>query len=176
MSDQRTLATKLIALRVLKDLIAEADTAVREQLSALMLPGDRATAAVFADSSDDAVPVGHVLKTKGTTATMTAAVTDIDSLVAWCKIHCPTEVQTIEVVRPSFQKRLIDEVKVCGGWIIPESGEVLPVDGVMVSAGTLGKPTLQVKPSENAQAIVRSAWQDGRLAVEDVLALPGGDS
>ncbi|MCW2601832.1 MAG: hypothetical protein JWM02_3661 [Frankiales bacterium] len=174
MSDQRTLATRLIALRILKDLVADADTAVREELSALMLPGDRATAAVFEADTDFPVAVGHVLKTKGTTGSTTAAVTDIDALLAWCKTHAPTEVQTVELVRPAFQKRLLDAVKADGVWMDTETGECFDVDGITVTPPSSGKPVLQVKPSEGAEALVRSAWRDGRLSVEDVLALPAG--
>lgn len=174
---ERVLATRLIALRVLKDMIAKADEQVREQLSALMLPGDRTTAAVFVQGLEgvpgsEAVPVGHVLRTKGTTGTVTAAVTDVDALVQWCQQHVPTEVQTLTVVRPSFQKRLIDDVKAHGGWVDTASGELLEVDGITVTPPTPGKPILQVKPSEGAEEVVRAAWNDGRLTVEDVIALP----
>lgn len=171
MSD-RLAATRLIAARVLRDLLAEQDSQLRQDMQAGMVVGDRATAVVY--ENDEPVVVGHVQLTKGTSTT-TAAVTDAEALLAWVKEHAPTEVQTVELVRPSFQKTLLDQVKSVGGWLDPATGELLDVEGVTVTPAT-PRPTLTVKPTDDAADVVRRAWADGRLSLTDLTALPAGQS
>lgn len=173
MSDQRLAATRLIAARILKDLIGEQDTQLRADMQTGMLIGDRATAVVY-DTDGEPVIVGHVQLTKGSSST-TAAVTDPAALLAWVKEHAPTEIQTVESVRLSFQKALLDHVKADGGWVDAETGVLIEVDGITVSPPS-GKPTLVVKPTEVAAEVIKSAWADGRLALTDLTALPSGAS
>jgi hypothetical protein len=169
---ERSAATRLVALRVLKDAITEADTQARADIQTGMAVGDRTTAVVHLDG--EAVVVGHVQLTKGSSST-TAAVTDTEALLAWVKEHCPSEVQTIELVRSSFQKVLLDRVKADGGWYDEATGEILDVPGVTVTPGT-PRPTLVVKPAEGAAEVVRAAWASGALPLTDLTALPGGDA
>lgn len=168
MSD-RIAATRLISARILKDVLSEADSQLRQDMQAGMVVGDRATAVVY--ENDEPVVVGHVQLTKGTSST-TAAVTDTDALLAWVKAHCPGEVQTVELVRPAFQKALLDHAK-AGGWPDPQTGELLPVEGVTVTPAS-PRPTLTVKPAEGAADVVRRAWQSGALSLTDLTALPAG--
>jgi hypothetical protein len=173
MSDQRTNAAQLIALRVLKDVLGERDTAARAEMQAGMVVGDRTTAVVYGPDGGE-IPVGYVLLGKGSSTT-TASVTDAKALLAWVEEHAPSEVETTVMVRPAFQKRLLDAVKADGGWVLPESGELLDVPGVTVNEAT-PRPTLTVKPAENAEAVIREAWSDGRLSLAELTALPAGTS
>jgi len=171
--DIRALATRLVCLRVLKDAVAQADTACRAALQAALIVGDRATAAVTGEDGHP-VPVGTVTATKGAAGHTTAAVTDVDALVLWCTWHFPDEVQTVTLVRPAFQRRLLDVVKASGGWPDPETGEILEVPGVTVTPPSPGSAGLMVKPTETADAEVRAAWADGRLRFADLTELDGG--
>jgi len=171
--DTRALATRLVCLRVLKDAIAQADAAARAALQAALLVGDRATAAVPGEDGKP-VPVGTVTATKGAAGHATAAVTDMDALVAWCSIWRPTEVQTLTIVRPSYQRVLLDMVKRDGGLLNPDSGEVFKIDGITVTPPTPGAPGLMVKPTEGADAEVRAAWADGRLRFADLTEITDG--
>jgi hypothetical protein len=100
---------------------------------------------------------------------------DPDALLTWVKSHVPSEVQTVELVRTSFQKVLLDRVKADGGWYDEETGEIVPVPGVTVTPGT-PRPSLVVKPAEGAAEVIREAWRTGALTVTDLTALPGGDA
>ena len=171
--DTRALATRLVCLRVLKDAVAQADTATRAALQAALLVGDRATAAVTGEDGQP-VPVGTVTATKGAAGHTTAAVTDVDAFIAWCWKHAHSEVQTVMVVRPAFQRRLLDVVKEYGGWVEGVTGTVLKVDGVTASPPTPGSPGLMVKPTETADAEVRAAWADGRLQFADLTEITDG--
>lgn len=170
--DTRALATRLVCLRVLKDAVAQADTACRAALQAALLVGDRATAAVTGEDGWP-VPVGTVTATKGAAGKVTAAVTDMDALVDWCDVNAPDEV--VASVRTSFQRRLLDVVKANGGWPDPASGEILKVPGVTITLpNTPGAPGLMVKPTETADAEIRAAWADGRLRFTDLTELTDG--
>jgi len=172
--DTRALATRLVCLRVLKDAIAQADAATRAALQAALLVGDRATAAVTGGDGQP-VPVGTVTATKGAAGHTTAAVTDPNALIAWCWKHAYSEVQTVTLVRPAFQRRLLDVVKASGGWPDPDTGEILAVPGVTVTSPTPGSPGLMVKPTETADAEVRAAWADGRLRFADLAEIEAGE-
>ncbi len=158
-----SLATSLVASRVLSDLLKAADASLRAQ-AAGMLVGERAVAAI------GGLPIGTVTRTKPRDGSVTAAVTDEAALVAWCDTHAPDEVQTVRSVRVSFQRVLLDAAKT-GGWPDKTTGEVLDVDGVTVTPATTGTPGLMVKPAEDAEAVIRAAWQDGRLALADLLEI-----
>lgn len=165
---ERSAATRLVALRVLKDVISEADIQARADIQTAMTVGDRTTAVVYLDG--EAVVVGHVQLTKGTSST-TAAVTDADALLVWVKANVPTEVQTVELVRPSFQRVLLDKVKADGGWYDEATGEIVPVPGVTVTPGT-PRPTLVVKPAEGAAEVIKAGWASGALTLSELTALP----
>jgi hypothetical protein len=171
--DARALATRLVCLRILRDAIAKADTATRAALQSALLVGDRATAAVTGVDGQP-VPVGTVTATKGAAGKVTAAVTDMDALAQWCLYYAPDEVQTVTIVRPAFQRRLLDVVKASGGWPDEDTGEVHRVWGVNVSDPTPGAPGLMVKPTETADAEVRAAWADGRLRFADLTEITDG--
>ena len=169
----RTLPTSLVAMSVLKDMLAEADAHVRAELTKQMLPTDRQTAVVYVD--DEAVPVGSVTRKKmDPGGQVTAAVTDIDALVKWCQKHAPGEVQTIVTVRPAFQKRLLDCVKADGGWVSPITGEVLDPDGIETSLTCPSGGGLMVNKTDAGPHLIRAEIAAGRLTFTDVLALPAG--
>ncbi len=171
--DTRALATRLVALRVLKDAVAAADLATRAALLDALLVGDRATAAVTGPDGEP-VTIGTVTATKPSAGSTTAAVTDLAALALWCSWHAPTEVQTVQVINSAFQRKLLDACKRDGGWHDPETGEILEVPGVTVTPPTGGQPGLSVRPADNADAEVRAAWADGRLQFADLAAIEDG--
>ncbi len=171
--DTRALATRLVALRVLKDAVAAADLATRAALLDALLVGDRATAAVTGPDGEP-VTIGTVTATKPSAGSTTAAVTDMPALLAWCTTYAAEEVQTVTVVRPAFQRKLLDAMKAQGGLLDWQTGQVVPVDGITVAPPTSGQPGLMVKPADNADAEVRAAWADGRLQFADLAAIEDG--
>ena len=166
----RTLATQLVAVAVLTDMLAEARDALRVEMLPKMLPGDRQTATVDVDGHG--VKVGSVTSKivepgmRGVTVTNSAALAD------WCRRHAPDELQT--VVRPAFQQRLLDVVLSAGGWPDPSTGEVIAVDGVEFITTAPSSPGLVVTKSKSGPALIRAEIAAGRLTFADVLALPAG--
>ena len=189
-----SLPTRIVAIAVLKDMLAEADTALRAEILAQMLPGDRQTAVVHGaipcpsghlDCTVDcgrckgtgfaraAVPVGSITRKKLAPGGATAAVTDIDALVKWCETHAPTEVQTTVTVRPAFQKAILERVKAEGGWVTIHGELVIP-DGVTRSPGAPSGGGLMVTKTDDGPDLIRAEITAGRLTFAAVLALPDG--
>ncbi len=172
--DTRALATRLVCLRILKDAIAKADAETRAAFLAASLVGIREVAAVPNPNGGTPITVGTVTAKEPVGGHTTAAVTDLDAFIAWCWEHAHSEVQEVWVVRPAFQRRLLDVVKASGGWPDPDSGEILEVPGVTVTPPTSGAPGLMVKPTDTADAEVRAAWADGRLRFADLTEITDG--
>lgn len=167
-ADPRTLALRLIALRVLKDTVGEADATVRQQTQAGMLVGDRVTAALGAEV------IGHVQLTKGRGGSVSAVVEDEAALLAWVTEHHPDEVVTTRSVRRSFLTHLLDTVRAEGVYVDKRSGEAMDLPGVSLSSSADSPPTLAVKPTAGAAEAVRQAWRDGTLTLTDLTAITDG--
>lgn len=93
-------------------------------------------------------------------------VQDKDALLAWCRKHLPMAIETVEQVRPDTAKRLADQVKMYGGWPDPETGEIVPVDGIGA-----GDPSPRVVLDKNAEQVLAAAWQAGEIDFAGMLAL-----
>lgn len=148
-------ATRLLALRVLKDWIAAEDRALREEMCADLVVGERYSGLL--DPADKESLLGFVQLTKGRES---ATVTDPAALLAWVEDHCPDEVVTTRQVRPAFVTALLGSVKADGGWIEPHTGQLLDVPGIEVRTAS---PTLTVKPTAEADALVAEAVATRRL-------------
>ena len=169
-----SLPTRIVAIAVLKDMLAEADTALRAEILAQMLPGDRQSAVVY-NAAGDGVQVGSITRKKLEPGGQpTAAVNDLDALVAWCQKYAPSEVQMIVTVRPAFQKRLLDVVKTHGAWVSPITGEVLIPDGLELSATGPSGGGLMVTKTDDGPDLIRAEIAAGRLTFADVLAIEAG--
>jgi hypothetical protein len=154
---QRELAQRLLALRVIKDWVAAEDRRLREEAAAGLVVGERVSGAI--DPGDPDTLLGFVQLTK---ARESVGVTDRDAFTEWVAEHAPGEIVTIparEDVRASFVAAVCASVKAHGGWVTPE-GECVPVDGVEV---TTGQPTVTVKPTAEADALVAAALASRRL-------------
>lgn len=149
-------AARLLALRVIKDWIAAEDRKLRDEMCAELVVGERYSGLL--DPADKESLLGFVQLTK---ARETASVVDGEALLAWVEEHCPGEVVTTRSVRPAFVTALLASVKADGGWISPD-GELVDVDGVEVRTGS---PTLTVKPTAEADGLVREALAARRLAL-----------
>lgn len=157
----RERAARLVAIRVLKDRIAEEERALREDAVADLMVGEKVVGALPTD--DQPEPIGYVQLTKGRES---ATVVDADALLSWAEKYAPDEVVTTRSVRPSFVAAVLSAVKKDGGWVDPATAEVVDVDGVEVSTGS---PILTVKPNADAHRLVLEALAGRRFA------LPGGD-
>lgn len=101
--------------------------------------------------------------------TQKAVVTDEAKFLAWAKEHAPTEVVTVEQVRPSFAALVLRSVKERGGWLDKSIGEYVPVPGVEVETG---EPYARAELSDGAEDVIRRAWRSGDLNLGGLLALP----
>ena len=167
-----SLPTQLVAIAVLKDMLTEADTALRAQILKQMLPTDRQSAVTY-NAEGEPVQVGSVTRKKLEPGRETAAVTDINALVGWCREFAPDEVEIIVTVRPAFQKRLLDVVKAEGGWVTAD-GELLRPDGVVTYMTEASGGGLVVTKTDDGPDLIRAEILAGRLTFADVLALPAG--
>lgn len=150
-------SARLLALRVLSDWVKAEDRRLRDEVCAELVVGERVPGLL--DPADKETLLGFVQLTKGRES---ASVTDPAALLAWVEEHCPGEVVTTKAVRPAFVQALLASVKADGGWVHPATSELLEVDGVEVRTAA---PTLTVKPTAEADALVSEALASRRLAL-----------
>ena len=154
---RRDTATNLLISRVVRDRLAAADKAYREQAREdFDVPGVR-DIGVIGDEQ-----VGSVQLTKPRESW---TVTDPAALLAWVKANAVDEVVTTETVRPSYVQALLARAKEDGIAVDRVSGE--PIPGI---ERRTSEPTLTVKPSEDAAQVIAQAFADGRLSFADVAA------
>lgn len=160
----RDRATRLLALRVAKDWIAAEERQLRDDTAAELTVGERVPGLL--DPANKDTLLGFVQLTKGRES---VAVTDKDAFMEWVAEHAPGEIVTVparEDVRASFVAAITAAVKRDGGWPDPTTGEIVTVDGV---ESVVGAPTLMVKPTAEADALVADALASRRLQLT-----PGG--
>lgn len=153
-------AARLLVLRVVKDWVAAEEKSLRTSVTADLVVGERVPGVL--DPGDPDSLLGFVQKVKGRE---TVAVTDREAFMEWVAEHAPGELVKIparEDVRTSFVAAVVSAVKADGGWTDPSTGELIPVDGV---ESVVSEPTLTVKPTAEADGIVRDALASRRLAL-----------
>lgn len=155
---RQEMATRLLAIAVVKGRIAEEERRLRVALTAGLVTGAR-EAGVIDPADPEGTALGFVTKKKGATS---ARVTDPAALLGWAREFAPSEVVNVPTVRPAFVTRLLDAVKKDGGWVDPETSELIDVDGVQV---VTGDPGLMVKASDEADRLVSEALAGHRLAL-----------
>ena len=168
-----SLPTQLVAIAVLKDMLTEADTALRAQILKQMLPTDRQSAVTY-DAEGEPVQVGSVTRKKlEPGGKPTVSVADYDALIKWCRKHAPDEVETVFTVRPAFAKRLLQLAEIGGGYV-DHNGELSYPDGVVRSTTAPSGGGLMVNKTDDGPDLIRAEILAGRLTFADVLALPAG--
>lgn len=161
---RRDLAVRLVAIRVLKDRLTQHENSLRAAVREAMVEGDRDVCVVDVGDGGKPLPVGTVGLAK---AAESWRVTDTAALLEWVKANRPTEVVSVEQVRPAYVTALLAQVKADGG-IADDNGELVEVPGVECRTG---EPTLQVKPNHDAARLVETAWNAGTLTMADLLAV-----
>lgn len=146
----RDIARDLLVLKVLSERLREAKTPLEAHARELMEPSDR-TAVKMGDEL-----LGTVTVVNGR---RTPRVADERALLAWVKDQYPSEVQTVETVRPAFVKAVLDAARDFGEPVDPRTGEV-GVPGVVVGTG---ESYPMIRLTADADAVVATAWQAGRL-------------
>ena len=163
MNRSRELATRLLILRVLRDRLAAADTAAREEARAVF---DRPGVRDIGLAGDE--QIGHVRLDKATT---TATLTDEAAHLAWCQEHAPEAVETVVRVRNDVVMRHLRSMREYGAVADEATGEMVAVPGIRVADGD---PRLVVLPLKDADAVVAGAVARGELSFVDIVrALPG---
>lgn len=100
-------------------------------------------------------------------STEAPVIDDIAALTKWCRERHPSEVETVEQIRPAFQAALLARL-VCDGDVVvdPDTGEIVP--GMAVRRG--GMPmSLTIRPSREVRDEYTAAGErlvDGLLLVE----------
>lgn len=107
-----------------------------------------------------------------------AAVTDAEAFTAWVMQNFGTEIERkfVTVVKPGFQKKILDEITAAGvvEWVDAGTGVIHEVPGVTMQGRAAY--TRMTVPDMGKAAIAR-AWREGRLgaAVPPALAPAAGE-
>lgn len=158
----------VVAAAVLRKAVAAVDGAARERLLMMMAPGDRQ--GVWVDTPTGRVKVGSVTLTEPAAPRTVRKVTDPAVFLAWVKQHRPEEVIHIETVRTSY------ETAVLGGPEADDNGVVIDNPPGVEWVETSTCSVIQVRTAADAHATITAAVAAGTVALDDVLALPGGGS
>lgn len=165
----------------------------------MSIPEDSLRVAVFKTLADDVTDAGQVIRDglveamralrvkslsaelpDGTeVATLTLAggsavpkVTDPGRFLAWVQQAHPTETEVI--VRPDYQKTLLEAMKKAGRPVDPRTGETVP--GVEFEKTTQYLTPSFAKGDIDGREHIRRAYRDGVITLPDVLALPAGET
>lgn len=146
--------------KVLGDRVKAANAAAKDTVLATGAPGDRVT---------PRLPDGTPLKGASVSIAdgrRSLVVVDEREFLTWVKAQHPTEIVTVEQVRPSYLDALKAAMDGAGPVFDPATGEEIP--GVEARDGD---PYVSVRTAGPAVAAIEAAWQSGTL-LRDVLALP----
>lgn len=145
------LALAEVVLKVMTERLKAAKGQADAELRTTALPGDR-TSAVLPDGTI----AGTLSQAKGR---VRVSVTDRDKFVAWVAMHYPGEVEQVTTtsVRPSFEKKILDDCKRHGH---PVDARGTEVAGVEVG---VGEPYAMTKVADGAEDAIASAYQSGQL-------------
>lgn len=194
--EDRALATRAVALRVLADVVAAERAATVRALEERMMPGDRVQAAVYPDGQVP-VDVGMVYRSKPKAGGRDAIVSDVDVFLEWAAAVAPEEVVVHREIKPGmldaaldvlervlpaavqksryanrpWLERVLREAAAGGGHVNPGTGELVdgPPPGVDVVEVPGAKATVTVKPSPAAAEVIVEALRAGTLHVRDVV-------
>jgi hypothetical protein len=159
MTDVHGLAVQAVALKALADRVAERLEEVKAELAEAIGPGDRTAARL-----NDGTKVGTVTYTN---AAVRARVLHPGELSRWVQANYPDEI--VPVVRPSFEKLLLDTSKKAGQPCSPD-GEV-DVPGIEVYTG---RPYLTIRPEGWGLTAAWPKWVEV-LTANAERAISGGE-
>jgi hypothetical protein len=154
MTDARTLAVHVVALRVLADRVKDRTAEVKAELQAQLDVGDRKNAQLPNGDS-----VGAITYTRGRSG---ARVVDEKAFTEWVTANYPDELVT--TVRSSFRDAVLANAKTAGA-PVDSNGEYVPGVGLYQS-----EPYLSAKPLPGAAGVILSA-----VRLDHVLAIEAAD-
>ena len=160
MTDPKELTRLALTVGVVKAKVTAADTALRQQLAAVLDPSERIPGRI-----GDA-KIGSASKTDPKPA---ARITNGALFRQWVKDNRPEEIVTVEAVNSAFEKALLKIVTDCGG-MTTEDGEVFDVPGVEIVPGV---PTVRVIPDEGAEQVIAAALAKDGLTLAQLLDAAG---
>jgi hypothetical protein len=153
-TDTRTLAVHVVALRVLADRVKDRTAEVKAELQAQLDVGDRKNAQLPNGDS-----VGAITYTRGRSG---ARVADENAFTEWVTANYPDELVT--TVRSSFRDAVLSNAKNDGA-AVTANGEIIP--GVELYHS---EPYLSAKPLPGAAEVILSA-----VRLDHVLAIQAAD-
>lgn len=153
------LDQRIAVLAVLAARIKAEDAVLREQRRTTIRPGQRSPVVLPGDDAE----LAWVSMTKPSGGgRLTADVTDLAALVAWCREHRPSALT--QTVRESDQRALCEEAKA--------TGEAIP--GITLSETRPSSATLRVNVEDGAFERLLDAVRSGRIDLQQALALGAG--
>lgn len=148
MSDLDRLTLRAAVLKILSDRVNQAFRDAKDEVAAVLGVEGRKNA-VLEDNKIASVSVA-----KGRTSVSSEAL-----LTRWVAENYPTEVETVERVRPAFLDQIKKASEAAGQPCSP-FGE-LDVPGI-----AMGDPYPMVRKTAGADELVERLWQEGRLSVD----------
>jgi hypothetical protein len=139
----------------LKERVAEWEAIAKADLA--MRPGERLAADV------NGLHLGFVTMVKGSKS---AKVINQTALLAYVKSHHPTEVETLEQIRPAFVKKLLDDAA--------KKGALVDADGVVIDGLidiVYGAPYPKSTLADDADITVAALLAKGALGVNGLKEL-----
>jgi hypothetical protein len=139
---------QLALCKWLRDRIKEWETEAKTQLE--LVDGERKAAQL------GGMTVAYVTQVHGRRSV------DVDEkwLLDWVKYHFPTEVETLEQVRPAFRTKLVEQATKWGA--VRDEDGVMYDDGIRVKQG---ESYPMVKPTEEADIVIAGLLSKGALGV-----------
>ena len=133
---------------------AEAKTAIE------LVAGERKAAQL------NGTTIAYTNKVKGRKA---VRVHDEMMLMAYVHSIAPTEIETVEQIRPAYRTKLLDEIQ--------KAGKLKDADGIIWDCVEVveGEPYLTTKLEPDAGIVIAALLAAGRIGVDGLLQLEAGD-
>lgn len=153
MNELDRMAVKAAVLKILNDRVAFAFKAAKAELAELLGPEGR----------KNAVLDGHKLASLSVSKNGRVTVNEM-LLTAWVAEHYPTEIETVERVRPAF----LDLIKRTS----EEAGQPCsPMGDLDVPGIEIGEPYPLVRKTPGADEIVEKLWAEHKISIDGVMEI-----
>jgi hypothetical protein len=168
-------AARAAVLKALADLILTAGRDARDEADADLLAAYTADGVTAKEIRLPGVdrPVAKLSLSPGKTGLLL----NEEALLAWCRVHAPTEVVEEKVVvaasvRPAYVAALTARLQVGEGGRVfdPDTGDVVPFARVVPA----GAPRIAMTFPAGGRGAIAGAYRDGALTLPQVLALTAG--
>lgn len=148
MSELERATVRAAVLKILNDRVYAAFKAAKDEVASHLGPEGR----------KNAVLEGNKLASVSVSKSGRITVTNEPALLRWVQENYPTEIETVERVRPAFLDLIKKDTEAAGE---PCFRGELDVPGISV-----GEPYPLVRKAPGADELVEALWRSGRLSVD----------